>query len=98
MRIVNGKIEFKVATIPKPFPGDTHAVCVWPFIWYEEPWWDDPCQQAHERYHWIDQMRWLVIPWFIVYLAFLPFTGGGPDHPLEREGYRRERACRAIGQ
>ncbi|MCH8973799.1 MAG: hypothetical protein IH869_01875 [Chloroflexi bacterium] len=71
-----------------------HAVTIWPLIFYEPQVWDDPCLQAHERYHWIDQVRWLVVPWFVVYFVLRIFYGGGREHPLEREGYRREDACR----
>ena len=49
--------------------------------------------QVHERYHWIDQIRWLHLPWFAAYLILRPFYGGGRRHPLEREAYRRERLC-----
>jgi hypothetical protein len=77
MRIITGKVEFKVDRIPRPFPESVCAVCIWPFIWYEEHRYDDPCQQVHERYHWNDQLRWLVIPWFILYAVLRPFQGGG---------------------
>ena len=93
MRFIGGKIEFKVAHIPKPFPERVHAVTVWPFIWYEAQVWDDPCVQIHERYHWSDQVRWLVIPWFVAYFALSLRYGGFRDHPLEREAYRRQDDC-----
>jgi hypothetical protein len=96
MRMVGGKIEFKVQRIPRPFPESLSAVCVWPFIWYEEHVYDDPCLQVHERYHWQDQLRWLVIPWFIVYGILRPFQRGGTGHFLEREAYARAEACRAA--
>ena len=43
--------------------------------------------QAHERYHWRDQMKWFVIPWFIIYVSLLPFYGGFRKHPFERPAY-----------
>ena len=94
MRTVGGKIEVRVAKLPWPFPESVHAVTVWPLIFYEPPVWDDPCLQAHERYHWVDQARWLVLPWFAAYFVLKVFYGGGREHPLEREGYRRQDACR----
>ena len=93
MRIVGGKIEIRVPKIPRPFPESVHAVTVWPLIFYEPQVWDDPCVQVHERYHWVDQVRWLVVPWFAAYLALRPRYGGGREHPLEREAYRRQDAC-----
>ena len=93
MRIVNGRIEVQVRNIPRPFPERVHAVTIWPLIFYEPQVWDDACVQVHERYHWIDQIRWLWVPWFVAYLALRPFYGGGRRHPLEREAYRRQDAC-----
>ena len=37
-------------------------------------------------------MRWLVIPWFIIYVALLPFYGGFRKHPFERRAYEIEDA------
>jgi hypothetical protein len=96
MRIAAGRIEFRVRKIPWPFPTWVHAVTIWPVIVYEEQVWEDECVLVHERYHWADQLRWLVLPWFLVYLTLRPFTGGGSGHPLEREAYRREAACRVA--
>ena len=81
-------IELTVNRIPWPFPKSVHAVTLWPFIFYEKQIRHDPAIQAHERYHWKDQMRWLVLPWFIVYGALLPFYGGFRKHPMERPAYR----------
>ena len=94
MRIVKGKIEFKVNNIPRPFPERVRAVTVWPFIFYETDRWDDECLQIHERYHWVDQIRWLWVPWFIAYGILSLVYGGRDRHPLEKEAYRRQRACR----
>ena len=93
MRILGGKVEFKVRRIPRPFPENVHAVTVWPFIFYEAEVWDNPCVQIHERYHWDDQIRWLLIPWFLTYLVLRIFYGGGREHPLEKEAYRRQDRC-----
>ena len=96
VRIVGGKIEIRVSRIPWPFPKSVYAVTVWPVIVYEARVWDDECVQVHERYHWVDQIRWLVLPWFVVYLILRPFQGGGRRHVLEREAYARQDACRAA--
>ena len=93
MRIVGGKIEVRVSKIPWPFPEFVHAVTIWPLIFYETQVWDDQCVQIHERYHWVDQIRRLVLPWFVAYLVLRIFYGGGREHPLEREAYRRQDAC-----
>lgn len=95
MRRIGAKLEIKVSRIPRPFPEHVHAFTLWPFIFYEPHVWDDPCVQTHERYHWADQARWLVLPWLAVYLAMRPFYGGGREHPLEREAYRRGDDCRS---
>lgn len=96
IRVSRGKFELRVQKIPRPFPTWVHAVTIWPVIVYEEQVWSDKCVMVHERYHWMDQLRWLVLPWFVVYLAFRPFSGGGAGHPLEREAYRREAECRTA--
>lgn len=93
MRFVQGKIEIKVSRIPRPFPEHVHAVTIWPLILYEPQVWDNPCVQIHERYHWNDQIRWLLLPWFVAYLVLRPFYGGGDKHPLEKEAYHRQRLC-----
>ena len=93
MRIVRAQVEIRVRRIPWPFPEKVHAVTVWPLIIYEEQVWDDVCVQLHERYHWVDQIRWLLVPWFAAYLVLSIFYGGGARHPLEKEAYRRQRLC-----
>ena len=93
MRLYRGRIELRVRLIPRPFPRSVHAVTVWPFIIYETEVWDNACVQIHERYHWIDQIRWLWVPWFAAYLVLSVFYGGGRRHPLEREAYRRQDQC-----
>ena len=59
-----------------------HAVTVWPIIVYETQVWDDERIQIHERYHWIDQLKWLVIPWLVFYGILSLRYGGGRAHPL----------------
>jgi hypothetical protein len=81
-------IEIVVNHIPWPYPKWVKATTIWPIIVYEREAWSNPAIRAHERYHWKDQMRWLVLPWFIAYLVLLPFYGGGRRHPLERKAYR----------
>jgi hypothetical protein len=92
-RVVRGSIEIRVAHIPRPFPKSVHAVTVWPFIFYEPRVWDDPCVQIHERYHWKDQIRWPLVPWFVAYLVMRPFNDGRKGHPLEHEAYRLQDEC-----
>ncbi len=94
MRFIRGRIEFRVRKIPPPFPELVHAVTVWPIIVYEPQAWDDKCVQLHERYHWIDQLRWLILPWFAVYAVLWLRYRGGREHPLERAAYRLEDDCR----
>ncbi len=93
IRIDKGRVEITVARIPWPFPERVHAVTIWPFIFYEPQVWNDPCVQIHERYHWFDQIRWLLLPWFAAYLTLSIFYGGGREHPLEKEAYRRQQKC-----
>ena len=93
IRLYRGRIEVRVGRIPRPFPASVHAVTIFPFILYEAHVWDDACVRVHERYHWADQARWLVLPWLVAYLALQPFYGGGRRHPLEREAYRRQDLC-----
>jgi len=80
-------IEIIVDRIRWPFPKHVHAVTLWPFIFYEAHVENDLAIQAHERYHWKDQMKWLVVPWFITYIGLLPFYGGGRKHPMEKAAY-----------
>ncbi len=96
IRIVKGRIEIRVTKIPKPFPSSVNAVTVWPLIFYEAHKWDDECLQVHEAYHWVDQIRWLVVPWLILYFGLSVFYGGGRKHPLEKEAYRRQDFCNKL--
>ena len=90
------RIEVRVSRIPWPFPENVHAVTIWPVIVYEPQVWASPSVQAHERYHWKDQLRWLVVPWFIAYGLLRLRYSGGRDHPLEREAYRIEDRARQL--
>ena len=83
-------IELSVRRIPWPFPKSVHAVTIWPFIFYEHQVRDDLSIQAHERYHLKHQLKWCVLPWFIDYVALLPFYGGFRKHPFERSAYELE--------
>ncbi len=83
-------LEISVKRIPWPFPQLVHAVALWPFIIYEHEVRYDEGVQAHERYHWHDQMKWLVLPWFIIYVALLPFYGGFRRHPFEKSAYAKQ--------
>lgn len=67
-----------------PGTHEQEAICVWPFIFYS-------CEKAvvsdrlrrHEEYHWHHQLRWLVIPWFVIYgLMWLQY--GYSAHPWEK--------------
>ena len=35
-------------------------------------------------------MKWLVLPWFIIYVALLPFYGGFRRHPFEKPAYAKQ--------
>jgi hypothetical protein len=93
LRIAGGRIKIRVRKIPRPFPTSVYATTVWPFVFYESHVWDDVCVQRHERYHWIDQLRWLVIPWLIVYLLLSLKYGGGRKHPFEKSAYEIQDKC-----
>ena len=85
MRISKGRIELKVGRIPRPFPEEVHAVTIWPVIVYEAQVWDNPCVQIHERYHWMDQLRWFLVPWFLAYLILRPSTEEAKNIPRKRK-------------
>lgn len=72
------------------------AVVLWPFIVYgSQEIRRDECTQAHELFHWRQALRMGVIPFYLLYLVLGIFYIGRPasEHPLEREGYRIQRAC-----
>ena len=93
IRLSGGRIEIRVPKIPRPFPASVYATTVWPFVFYEPHVWDDVCVQKHERYHWIDQIRWLVVPWLVVYLLLSLKYGGGRKHPFEKSAYEIQDEC-----
>ncbi len=93
LRMSGGRIEIKVPKIPPPFPKQVYATTVWPFVFYEPQVWDDECVQVHERRHWVDQIKWLVIPWLIVYLVLSIKHGGGRRHPFEKPAYEAQDKC-----
>ena len=62
------------------------AITLWPFIVYRQGH-RTPALEAHERYHWDQALRWGILPWYALYVALLPFYGGGRNHPLERGAY-----------
>ena len=67
-----------------PDDHEVEGICVCPFIFYT-------CAKGHvpeglrrhEEYHWRHQLRWLVIPWFIVYGVLWIFYGYY-QHPWEK--------------
>jgi hypothetical protein len=89
IRISGGRIEVRVPRIQRPFPASVYATTVRPFVFYEPQVWDDECVQRHERYHWIDQIRWLVVPWLILSIKY----GGGRSHPFEKPAYEIQDKC-----
>ena len=93
VRIIGGRVEIRVAKIPRPFPPNVYATTIWPFVFYEPQVWDDECVQQHERKHWIDQITWLLIPWLIVYLLLSIRYGGGRRHPFEKRAYAIQDSC-----
>ena len=44
---------------------------------------------CHEHFHWRQALRWGVLPWYLWYLALVPFYLRKPshEHPLERPAY-----------
>ena len=68
-------------------PRRIHAICLWPFVFYQRGW-RSPKLEAHERYHWRQQWRWGVLPWFAAYIILLVvYRTGGRRHPMERRAY-----------
>ena len=62
------------------------AITLFPFVVWRQGH-RTPALEAHERYHWDQALRWGIVPFYLVYLALLPFYGGGRNHPLERKAY-----------
>lgn len=60
------------------------GMTIFPFIFYKMP--GDEVTgrlRRHEEYHWYHQLRWLVIPWYIVYWGML-IIYGYENHPWEK--------------
>jgi hypothetical protein len=93
VRLNGWRVEVRVPKIPPPFPNRVYATTVWPFVFYEPHVWDDECVQQHEAKHWLDQIKWLVIPWLIVYLLLSLRYGGGRSHPFEKAAYEIQDRC-----
>jgi len=63
----------------------------WPFIFYrnskeEVPSW----LRLHEEFHWWHQLKWLVIPYHLIYVILWIFYGY-KDHPWEKLARLAER-------
>lgn len=65
------------------------AITLWPFILYRRGHRDDVALRCHEHFHWRQALRWGVLPWYLWYLALVPFYLRKPscEHPLERPAY-----------
>ena len=70
-------------------PANIGAITLWPFIAYRDA---EPSARLrrHEHYHWHHALRYGVLPWYVFYVALLPFYGGGERHPLEKPAYEAE--------
>lgn len=66
------------------------ALTVWPFI-FVHPGKETPGLIEHERVHWREQMRWLVLPWWALYLLSKRFRLAA-----EVRAYRRQIAVGGI--
>ena len=87
-----GPIEIKAAFFYRlPFVMGK-AICLFPFIFYRaaEP---SKCSRVHEHYHWHQALRCGVIPFYLVYIAFMPFHGTRRSHPLEKPAYEAQKRC-----
>ena len=69
---------------------------MWPFIVVERDR-ETRCVLAHERVHYEEQRRWLVVPWLIAYGLLGLRYGGGRRHPMERRAYAVQDACEGEG-
>ena len=76
-------IEITVPWLPK----GVGAITLWPFIVYKTRALRDRYRE-HELFHWRQALRWGVVPWYIAYIALMPFYGDPRAHPMEREAYR----------
>ena len=85
-------------TVPWLHLKSVDAVTIWPFILYRKGHQDSLPLRCHEYYHWRQALRWYVLPWYLVYLALLPFYVRKPSdqHPLEAPAYAKQREVRAL--
>jgi hypothetical protein len=76
-------------TVGKLHKEGVDAVTLWPFILYRRGHRDDVALRCHEHFHWHQALRWGVLPWYLWYLALVPFYFRKPshEHPLERPAY-----------
>ena len=67
----------------KRLPFGWRGITLCPFIFYSDSEADVPdWLRKHEEYHWHHQLRWLVIPWLVVY-GLLWLWYGYQFHPWE---------------
>ena len=60
------------------------GLTIFPFIFYYNAREDVGARlRRHEQYHWHHQLRWLVLPWYVVYWLIFLFTGYH-NHPWEQ--------------
>ena len=79
-----------------PLPRRTHAITLWPFVFYRRGHRQDEALRAHEEHHWRDALRWGVLPWYVAYIALaLVHRTGGRRHPLEAPAYAAADRVRA---
>jgi len=57
------------SSLPKIFGAS--GLTIWPFIFMVNP--DDQPLVAHEKVHFAEQARWLVLPWWVAYLLSAAF-------------------------
>lgn len=76
-------------TVGKLHKKGVDAVTLWPLILYRLGHRDDIALRCHEHFHWCQALRWGVLPWYLWYLALVPFYLGkrSHEHPLERPAY-----------
>ncbi len=56
---------------PRLFNAD--AITIAPFIFIAPAWADNAALIAHEKVHYEEQLKWLIIPWWIAYLVSRTF-------------------------
>ncbi len=76
-------------TVPKLHKEGVDAITLWPIILYRRGHQDDIALRAHEHFHWHHALRWGLLPWYLWYVALVPFYFRKPsnEHPLERPAY-----------